>query len=143
MLGMDDFPQPSPYNEDRPDDLLQQSSNCKGSSSCRYLKQQTCIDAVAQYDDNTMYTGYTSLFKYVDWKAKNSGSLGGCTAMFSCKENLCPSGGVSGAVIKEKFLQLYNTTCEICGTVEWLDYTVTTFNECARPCKTYINGVRQ
>ena len=115
-------------------------SNCKGHSSlCKsFVTSGECVNAASRYDDNTMYSQYTShWFNFEDQE--------GCTAIFECADGY-PDGGISGADIKDYFADIYLSIsaggegCGICGSVYLDNGCGFTYNECDYlTCKT-CNG---
>lgn len=107
------------------------SFNCHGSSYCKSMAQNNCVEAIDDYFDGENYTDFNS-----NWY----GAGKACTAMFTCGDS-CPAGGMGGSAIKAKFQQLWAPgRCGKCGSVSFEDGSSITLNECDSPCQVWVNG---
>ena len=80
------------------------NSGCSLSPACPLTTNDDCETAVSRYDNNTMYSQYTS-----HWASARYSE--GCTAIFQCAFGY-PAGGISGADIKDYFMEIYAPTAD-------------------------------
>ena len=127
-----------------------QTSDCGGRSSLCGSNPEMgsmCQSAVQRYSDNYMYTNYTSLGYINQANADFTGD--GCAAFFQCGGGSdpelvgpYPSGGVSGADIKQAF-SILGKTCSVCGTHTLQDTTCQVKLDACDGCVDWIDGVDQ
>jgi len=106
-----DFPQPG-ESPDKPP-LTITSSDCDGSSNCKYVTmwQSDCLKAIDKLDDNTVYKQYTSR------SYKSRGPLNGCIVKYECSDDIYLDG-MTGAQIKTEAHAIFDQAkCSKCGHV--------------------------
>ncbi|KAI1130595.1 meiotically up-regulated gene family-domain-containing protein [Nemania abortiva] len=106
----------------------QTSSNNHGSSLCGgAVSGDGCRAAYARYDENRVYTAYTS-YTYL-------GGLDGCTATFTCNSDAEYAVGMAGWAIIQAFDNLFaNDKVKVCGSSYLSNGCHVTVNACS-DCK--------
>ena len=107
--------------------------NCSGKDQCNIgLEKSTCEQAIAHYDNDTMYSDYNS-------EVQNPVFGYGATALFTCPKGSCPPGGIKGSEVKERISAIWDR-CGLCGSITYADGIMVTINACNKPCKRYHDG---